>query len=128
MRRLKSFFASLVIAASVLVPVTPVLAATNVFDGTCQASGSGQSTACQQNGSDPLTGPNGLLTKVTKIIGYITGAMAIVMVIISGFMYVTSDGDSSKVASARQTMIYALVGVVITVVAQGIVVFVLSKL
>jgi hypothetical protein len=126
-RKISAFLATLAVALS-FAPAAPVLAATNVFENTCQASGSGQSTACQQSGADPLTGPNGLITNVTKIVSYLTGVAAIIMVLVAGFMFITSDGDSSKVASARQTAIYALVGVVITVGAQGIVVFVLTKI
>lgn len=129
MRRVKLFLATL--GAGVLfglVSAAPALAATDFFEEACKTPGSGQSTACQQTGADPLTGPNGVLTSTTKIISYLTGAVAIIMIVIAGFMYITSDGDSGKVASARQTMVYALIGVVITIAAQGIVVFILNNL
>ena len=48
------------------------------------------------------------------------------MIIISGFKYVTAGGDSAKVGSAKNTLIYALVGLVIAALAQFIVHFVFS--
>lgn len=106
----------------------PAYAATNVFKGACEAKGSGDSSACQQNGKDPLTGANGLLVKVSRIISFMAGVAAIILILVSGLMYVMSSGDSSRVASAKTTLIYAAVGLVIVGVAQGIVVLVLNVL
>ncbi|HSD56462.1 MAG TPA: hypothetical protein VLA92_04925 [Candidatus Saccharimonadales bacterium] len=127
MKRLKLILASLLFALA-LLPAMPAHAATDVFEGACKSKGSDSSAACQQTGGNPLTGPNGTLTKVTKLIGFIAGAAAVILMLVAGIMYVTSDGDSGKVQSAKNTMIYAAVGLVVIGVSQGIIILVLNML
>jgi len=59
--------------------------------------------------------------KIVSLLSYIAGAVAVIMIIISGFNYITSAGDSNKVNSAKNTLIYAAVGLTIAVLAQVIV-------
>ena len=54
------------------------------------------------------------------------GVLAIIMVIVAGFKYIVSGGDSGKVGSAKNTLIYALVGIAIAVFAQFLVHFVIN--
>jgi hypothetical protein len=49
------------------------------------------------------------------------------MIVVGGFRYVTSAGDSTKVGSAKNTILYALIGLIIVALAQIVVRFVLSK-
>lgn len=62
-----------------------------------------------------------------RILSLVVGVAATIMIIISGLKYVTSGGDSGKAASAKTTLIYALVGLVIAALAQIIVAFVLNE-
>jgi hypothetical protein len=106
-------------------------AAYNPLGGACKVGGDNSpksSTACTASSSDPISGPNGELAKVSLIIATITGVAAVIVIIVGGIQYVTSAGDSSKAASARNMIIGALVGLVIIAAAQGILMFVLSKL
>lgn len=64
---------------------------------------------------------------VADIISFVAGGIAVIFIIIGGFRYVTSSGDSSKVASARSAIIYAAVGIVVVLLARVIVSFVLSE-
>lgn len=128
MKRIKALVASLAVFIALLVPAVPAFAATDPFADACKMKGAGASSACDEDGGNPLTGPNGTITKVTRLIGYIAGVAAIIIMIVAGIMYVTSDGDAGKIQSAKTTLIYALVGLVVVGGAQGIVVFVLSKL
>ena len=68
-----------------------------------------------------------LLNKVVNILTLIVGIVAVIMIIIGGFKYITSGGDSSNISSAKNTIIYALVGLVIVALAQIIVHFVVNK-
>lgn len=70
---------------------------------------------------------NNLIAAIVNIISVIVGIIAVVMIIIGGAKFITSGGDSGKVSSAKSTVIYALVGLVIVALAQFIVRFVLSK-
>ena len=48
----------------------------------------------------------------------IVGVVAIIMIIVGGFRYITSGGDSSKVGSAKNTIIYAIIGLILVALAQ----------
>lgn len=58
---------------------------------------------------------------------WIVGVASVIMIIVGGFKYVTSSGDSNSVNSAKNTILYALVGLVVVALAQVIVRFVLNK-
>lgn len=64
---------------------------------------------------------------IVNLITIIIGIVAVVMIIISGFRFITSGGDSNTITSARNGLLYALVGLVIVVLAQVIVRFVLAR-
>ena len=70
---------------------------------------------------------NKTVSFVIKTFTVVVGIIAVIMIIIGGFKYITSGGDSSKVTSAKNTIIYALIGLVIVALAQVIVRFVLNK-
>lgn len=66
-------------------------------------------------------------SRVVSLISYLAGIIAVIMLIISGVKYTTSGGDSNKVSSAKTTLIYALVGIVVAALAQVLVHFVLQQ-
>lgn len=68
-----------------------------------------------------------LLKKIINIFSVIVGVIAVIMIIIGGLKYITSGGESSNVSGAKNTIIYAIVGLVIVALAQFIVHFVLSN-
>jgi hypothetical protein len=67
------------------------------------------------------------ISAAVNILSYVAGVAAIIMLILSGFRYITSGGDSSKVAAAKNTLVYALVGIVIAVLAQVLVRYVITQ-
>ncbi len=73
------------------------------------------------------SGVTNLIGLIVQILGIVVGAVAIIMIIVSGFRYITSGGDSGRVSSAKNTLIYALIGLAIAVLAQLIVHFVLFQ-
>ena len=90
----------------------------------CEAIGSGADCDENANGSANV---NGIIELIINILSTLVGVIAVIMIIISGFKYVTAAGDSSKVSSAKSTLIYALVGLIIVALAQLIVRFVLKS-
>lgn len=64
---------------------------------------------------------------VINVLSYIVGVAAVIMIIFGGFRYVTSGGDANASKTARSTILYAIVGLVIVVIAQAIVFFVLGS-
>ncbi|MBR3180783.1 hypothetical protein IKF63_01760 [Candidatus Saccharibacteria bacterium] len=73
-----------------------------------------------------LIGPSGVFTTVTNTILYIVGALAVIMLIVGGLKYALSAGDAKKVTDAKNTILYALIGLVIAILAYAIVNFVLN--
>jgi len=84
------------------------------------------------SGSLPGSGSNNATSnELQTLLGVffgIIGGIAVLMVVISGFMYVTSAGDPGKAAKARNSIIYALIGLAVAIAAEGIVAFVVGKL
>jgi hypothetical protein len=78
--------------------------------------------------TNPITGTSGILTEVTNIILFIVGILAVVMVIISGIRMATANGDPQAFNSARTGLIYALLGIVVAVLARAIVLFIVGRI
>ncbi len=68
----------------------------------------------------------GILTTIINVIVGVIGFVAVVMIVVGGIGFVTSQGDTSKVAKARNTILYGVVGLVVALLAFAIVNFVLS--
>ena len=66
-------------------------------------------------------------TLVINILSWVVGILSVIMIIIAGFRYVTSGGKNESVTGAKNTILYAIVGLVIVALAQVIVRFVLSN-
>ena len=75
-----------------------------------------------------LFGETGAFRQITNTILYIVGIIAVIMLIIGGIRYVISGGDSKKVTDAKNTVLYAIIGLVIAVFAYAIVNFVITSL
>lgn len=104
--------------------------AVDVLQPGCEAGADTQfcKDVNENKDTDRIMGPTGIVTQITQTIVYVTGAISVVMVVIGGMRYVFSGGDSSGVQSAKNTILYALIGLAVTLFAQVIVSFVLSKL
>ncbi len=76
-------------------------------------------------GKNPIIG---LLKTGIAILSIIIGVAAVIMIILAGLAFITANGDAQSIAKARGSIIYALVGIVIVVLAQALVAFVLNKL
>ena len=64
--------------------------------------------------------------EVVNIFLYFVGAVAVIVVIWGGFQYITSSGDSQKATTAKNTIMYAVIGLVVAIFAYAIVNFVLT--
>lgn len=98
------------------------------FSGVCNGEAV-NSAACQSRTQEnPLLGPNGTLTRVISLIIRFTAVIAVFMLIVGGFRYVISAGDSNSINGAKNTILYAIIGLVVAITGQFIVSFVLSRL
>ena len=88
----------------------------------CPEWNSGQSGIAQN--SDLMA----VLTTIINVIVGVIGFVAVVMIVVGGISFATSQGDSGKVAKARNTILYGVVGLVVALLAFAIVNFVLSRI
>lgn len=68
-----------------------------------------------------------IIRLIINIFSIIVGVVAVIMIIIGGLKYITSGGDSNNVTSAKNTILYAIIGLIIVALAQIIVRFVLGN-
>jgi hypothetical protein len=99
----------------------PAHAAQNVFQG---CDGATDSTVCNNKTDDAKP----MITAVINTILLILGIIAVLMIIIGGIRYTISGGDSGAVQSAKNTILYAVIGLVIAMLAFAIVNFVIARL
>ena len=91
---------------------------------TC-ATGTAPDGSCRT--PDSSKDLNDIAAFVINIFSWIVGAVSVIMIIYGGFRYITSGGDSNGVTAAKNTILYAIIGLVIVALAQIIVNFVLNK-
>lgn len=133
---MKSFMKTL--AGSVLVVpalvlgfalVTPNVAhAQNCQDVTAGGIGAGANCAKPTNAATNLFGDGSIFNTVTNILLFLIGAISVVMLIIGGIRYVVSGGDQGAVTSAKNTILYAIIGIVVAFLAFAAVRFVTDQL
>lgn len=92
--------------------------------------GSGNESAVCENKSkgDPISGSGGILLRISRVIAILAGAAAVIIIVLAGFYFITANGDAGKIASARNAVIYALLGLLIILVARALIVFVVGRL
>ncbi|MEP6710457.1 MAG: hypothetical protein ABJA64_01945 [Candidatus Saccharibacteria bacterium] len=74
-----------------------------------------------------LFGNSGIFSTITNTLLFILGAISVIMIIIGGLRYVISGGDSTAVTAAKNTILYAIVGVIVAVLAYAIINFVIGS-
>mgnify|MGYP000986349469 FL=1 len=70
---------------------------------------------------------NSTVGSIVNVLLWVVGILSVTMIVWSGFKYITSAGDTSKLASAKSTLIYAVVGLIIAILAYAIVTFVRTQ-
>ena len=63
----------------------------------------------------------GIASKVVNVMLFIVGILAVIMIIFSGIRYITAHGDKGQIESAKNTLIYSIVGLVVAIIAYAIV-------
>ncbi|MBA3758808.1 hypothetical protein H0X10_04250 [Candidatus Saccharibacteria bacterium] len=121
--------------ATPLVVATPAHAAVDPFEDICLDENGQPITAVEETtvcSSDreknPISGNDGVILGVVRLLSYVIGVASVIMIIIGGLKYITANGDGTSIASAKNTVLYALIGVVVFLLSQIIVIFVLSRL
>lgn len=120
--------ASLLLAMIALPVMVPEMAGAQANEqALCEGSGgtwAGGKCTTPGNGRTVT----GTLRQVINIIIFIVGAVSVLMVVIGGFRYAVSAGDQSSITAAKNTILYAIVGIVVAFASYAIVDFVLNNI
>lgn len=118
----------LVLAASALAVgavlfIAPV--SVEAFNGAVQ---SGVNAARGTDVPSTLLGDGGALTTIVNALLFIIGFLSVIMLIFGGLRYIISGGNAAAVTTAKNTILYAIVGLIIAIFAYAIVNFVIGSL
>lgn len=118
------------LSPGLLAPVVRGVASADIASNLCTgavAASASTNTSCTTTNTDASAGLQQLAKTITEWFSIIVGAISIIMIIYGGFRYITSGGDSGRVGNAKNTLIYAIVGLIVVALAQLIVNFVLTQ-
>lgn len=111
---------SIAVAVIATTVLTTSVSAVSIFDGVNAAQGS--------NVPDTLFGGGGVITTIVNTLLFIAGALAVIMLIIGGFRYVVSGGNQTAVTAAKNTILYAIIGLIIAFFGYAIVAFIIDAM
>lgn len=98
-----------------------IVSAESAIDAAC--ANDPNSTLCANKDENI----NGLITNVINVLLFVVGIISVVMIIIGGIMYATSAGDAGAVTKAKNTILYAVIGLVVAFLAFAIVNWVVNR-
>lgn len=121
MKLYKKIILTLSIAFNLGILLTPnTVLAFDVYDEAC--TGPNANTAlCAQKDQDKLPA---MIKVIVDVLLYVLGAVSIVVIIMAGIFYTISAGDSAQITKAKNTLMYAIVGLIVALLAYAIVNFV----
>lgn len=137
MNKLKLFFAS-ALAVAVMMPIFALVPAVanaadptnnlNINSALCNGVNNSNTpdASCTVSEAEGANKVQDMVNKVVSIFSWVVGIVSVIMIIFGGFKYITSGGDSNGVTSAKNTIMFAIVGLVIVALAQVIVKFVIG--
>lgn len=121
MKAIRKILMGFMVAAGFGVALLPTPAlAVNVFD---QCAANADSAVCKSKNDDA----SNMIKDVVNLLLYAVGVIAVIMIVVGGIRYTTSNGDASGITSAKNTILYAIVGLVVAMLSFAIVNFVLGR-
>jgi hypothetical protein len=108
-------------AQSADTEATEATGATGIRQGLSDARGDDQP-------GDLFGGTDNIFGRITNTALYLIGALSVLMLIYGGIRYTISAGDAKQVESAKNTIMYAIIGIVVALLAYAIINFVLVQL
>ena len=111
-----------------LVTLASVLSLASIVSQPAMANGFGDeiNKGLEQVGGQQTADVGSIIKTIVNALLFFIGVVAVIMIIWAGVQYTTSAGDSNKVATAKNTIVYAVVGLIVAVFAYAIVNFVVS--
>jgi hypothetical protein len=103
--------------------LSPQMVAADAKSEVCKGINASTGGGC----TDTSNSVQRIVDAVLNIFSVVIGILAVIMIIWGGFKYVTAAGDANNITSAKNTIIYAIVGIVIAALSQFLVNFVLDR-
>lgn len=125
-KRLLALLAIPVFALSVAGAVVPAAGAISLREGANSAQGDDQAGCLFGNEGIACDGKTPLFKLITNVLLFIIGAVSVIMLVIGGIRYTVSAGDSSAVTAAKNTIMYAIIGIIVALLAFAVVNFVIG--
>jgi len=128
-KKIKITLIGLMAAAALIVPlaVPASVYAEDIQQSLCGGTDLTLAKGGNCTNLEAETKVNSTITLALNVFSAIVGIIAVVMIIVGGVKYITSQGESANITSAKNTILYALVGLVVVALAQVIVRFVLTR-
>lgn len=121
MKNIKQIIISAALVFGVAALAVPtVVGAVDVFQ---PCTGNTDSAVCKDTKNESV---GKIMTPIINTLLFILGAISVIMIIVAGIRYTTSGGDSGAVTSAKNTLMYSIIGLVVAILAYAIVNFVLK--
>lgn len=124
MSRTKAIYTTVLANVSAFALTVITAPASYGFTGTIEQ---GAESARGQGQTADLFGATGVLTTVTNVLLFVVGAISVIMIIIGGLRYVISGGNTTHVTAAKNTILYAVIGLIVALLGYAIVNFVLTS-
>lgn len=124
MKKMKLAIAGLLLGVGLMV--APFASVTSASVASELKDGANSTTKADADGKRGPTLQE-QIQNVTNVLLFIIGAVAVIVIIFAGIKFTTADGDASKIKSARDTILYAVVGVIIAIIAYAIVYWVVGS-
>ncbi len=114
--------------AILMIGLLSLILTPNLYAATDMTIQAGVNAAHGSSQPISLFGADGIFTTITNLLLFVVGALSVVMVIVGGLRYVVSGGNSASVTAAKNTILYAIVGVIVAFLAYAAVNFLLGSL
>ena len=118
---MKKFLIAALVSLGIVV--TPLAIDAPAFANAKSEVTSGVSSVNDGNSTDLPS----FITNIVNILLFLAGAVAVIVIIIGGIRYVMSSGDAGQVQSAKNTILYAVIGLIVVIMAYAIVNFVVTN-
>lgn len=128
MKKIKVIVISIVALFAFTAPLYVTAPTLALFNGAKDVACSGANlndAGCSDNQGEEAV--NSTIATIINLLSFLVGVISVVMIIIGGIRFATSSGNAQSTSAARNTVIFAVVGLVLAVFAQLIVKFVLGK-
>jgi hypothetical protein len=124
MQAMKSLMLKAVFASALLVVLVPVGAHATFTQDILHKACTHGATFSGCNGGQgidtPGAGGNTFLQDLVNTFLFAAGLIAVIFLIIGGIRYITSTGDSQRIKAAKDTILYAIIGLIVTILALPI--------